>query len=161
MQFFWLHTVFTKLRWGKGQPSQHLSQGGICYHTGQLPPVIAPKDIMKPFSCWIILQGVVSIQNISLLRFQRRRISAVQNRISISRPQARLSALLQALIARGVIGDFRAPDILRFGFTPLYIGFEDIYDAVQHLRAVMENKEWDSDKFRNRSKVTWARWRMF
>jgi len=52
-------------------------------------------------------------------------------------------AIVQALIARGVIGDYRAgdggihKDILRFGFTPLYIGFEDVWNAVEHLRQVL------------------------
>ena len=44
-------------------------------------------------------------------------------------------AIMQALIARGVIGDFRAPDILRFGFTPLYTRFADVWDAVDRLHA--------------------------
>jgi kynureninase len=52
-------------------------------------------------------------------------------------------AIVQALIARGVIGDFRAAgDILRFGFTPLYLGFEDVWNAVEHLREVLASGEW-------------------
>ncbi|MBI5279300.1 MAG: kynureninase [Burkholderiales bacterium] len=63
-------------------------------------------------------------------------------------------AIVQALIARGVIGDFRAPDILRFGFTPLYLGFEDVWNAVEHLRDVMDTREWQQPQFNRRNAVT-------
>ncbi|MBC5767434.1 kynureninase [Ramlibacter albus] len=63
-------------------------------------------------------------------------------------------AIVQALIARGVIGDFRAPEILRFGFTPLYLGFEDVWNAVEHLREVLATAEWKRDEFNRRNAVT-------
>jgi kynureninase len=62
--------------------------------------------------------------------------------------------IMQALIARGVIGDFRAPDILRFGFAPLYVSFTDIWNAVAQLVAVMEGREWQKPEFRRRAAVT-------
>jgi kynureninase len=62
--------------------------------------------------------------------------------------------IMQALIARGVIGDFRAPDIMRFGFTPLYLGFAELWDAVAILRDIMETRAWDKPEFHKRSKVT-------
>ena len=62
--------------------------------------------------------------------------------------------IMQALIARGVIGDFRAPDILRFGFTPLYLRFVDVWDAVEHLLQVLETGEWKQAQFQVRSAVT-------
>ena len=61
---------------------------------------------------------------------------------------------MQALISRGVIGDFRAPDLLRFGFAPLYLRYVDIWDAVQVLREVMEDRAWDTAEFRQRAAVT-------
>ena len=62
--------------------------------------------------------------------------------------------VMQALIARGVIGDFRAPDILRFGFTPLYVRFVDAWDAAEHLRQVLESGEWRQPQFNQRNAVT-------
>ena len=75
-------------------------------------------------------------------------------------------AIVQALIARGVIGDFRAgdpstgpgrtgyQDILRFGFTPLYIGFLDVWNAVEHLKQVLESSEWQRPEFSRKHAVT-------
>ncbi|MCY4303460.1 MAG: kynureninase [Aestuariivita sp.] len=63
-------------------------------------------------------------------------------------------AVIQALIARGVIGDFRAPDIIRFGITPLYIDQEDIDNAIDIIRDVMSRRLWDHDEYRQRAAVT-------
>ncbi|WP_208350562.1 kynureninase [Pseudaestuariivita rosea] len=63
-------------------------------------------------------------------------------------------AVIQALIARNVIGDFRAPDIMRFGITPLYLDEDDICDAVGHLADVLDNREWDKPEFRKPKGVT-------
>ena len=71
-------------------------------------------------------------------------------------------AIVQALIARGVIGDFRKGDggtgrhldILRFGFTPLYVGFEDVWNAVEHLHQVLAQGEWQRPEFNQVNAVT-------
>lgn len=63
-------------------------------------------------------------------------------------------AAMQALIARGVIGDFRAPDIMRFGFTPLYIDEDDVRRAVDILEDVITNNLWDDPAYKIRGRVT-------
>ncbi len=63
-------------------------------------------------------------------------------------------AIMQALIARRVIGDFRAPNILRFGLAPLYTRFVDVWDAVDHLESVLRIGEWREPRFSVRAAVT-------
>jgi len=63
-------------------------------------------------------------------------------------------AVMQALIARGVIGDFRAPDLIRFGFAPLYNSFAEIVRAAEILAEILNAREWDRPRFHKRAKVT-------
>lgn len=63
-------------------------------------------------------------------------------------------AAMQALIARGVVGDFRAPDIMRFGFTPLFIGDAEVDAAISHIGDIMQNRLWDRPEFHERQAVT-------
>lgn len=72
--------------------------------------------------------------------------------ISFRHPNA--FEICQALIAAEVIGDFRAPDIVRFGLTPLYLGFEDLWQAVDRLAAIMDSESWRDPKYAVRGKVT-------
>jgi kynureninase len=74
------------------------------------------------------------------------------NHVIFHHPEA--YAVVQALKARGVVGDFRAPDCIRLGIAPIYLAYEDIWHAVQHLRQVMENREWARESFRVRAAVT-------
>ena len=63
-------------------------------------------------------------------------------------------AVIQALIARGVIGDYREPRIMRFGFTPLYTTFTEVFDAVEILGEILDNRTWDQPQFKVRHSVT-------
>lgn len=81
------------------------------------------------------------------------------SQVSLIRQQGAY-AIVQALIARGVVGDFRAgdgnpyPDILRFGFTPLYLGFADVWNAVEQLHQVLASGEWQKPAFQQKQAVT-------
>jgi kynureninase len=72
--------------------------------------------------------------------------------ISFRHPHA--FEICQALIADGVIGDFRAPDVIRFGLTPLYLGFEDIWTAVERMAGILNTERWRDPQFAVRGKVT-------
>jgi kynureninase len=74
------------------------------------------------------------------------------SQVAFSHPEA--FAVVQALIARGVVGDFRAPDLLRFGLAPLYLRYVDVLDAVEALERVLGGEEWRRPAFRSRGKVT-------
>jgi kynureninase len=63
-------------------------------------------------------------------------------------------AVVQAMMARGVIGDFRAPDIARFGFSPLFLGYAEVWDAAQILADILATRAWDRPEFRARAAVT-------
>lgn len=74
------------------------------------------------------------------------------SQVSFRHPEA--YAIMQAMIARGVVGDFRAPDIIRCGFTPLFIDADDVARAVQIISEIMQNGLWDRPEYKARAKVT-------
>ena len=72
--------------------------------------------------------------------------------VSLHHPEG--YAVMQALIANHVIGDFRSPGMMRFGFTPLYTSFADVWDAVDILARILDRNEWDQPQFLSRKAVT-------
>jgi kynureninase len=74
------------------------------------------------------------------------------SQVSFRHPQG--YAIMQAMIAAGVIGDFRAPDIIRCGFTPLFIDLDDVDRAVAIVAEIMEKSLWDTPVYKTRAKVT-------
>jgi kynureninase len=74
------------------------------------------------------------------------------SQVALTHPEG--YAVMQALIARGVIGDFRMPDILRFGFAPLYVRHVDVVRAARTLELVLAGRVWDDPRYRERAAVT-------
>jgi kynureninase len=74
------------------------------------------------------------------------------SQVALAMPHA--YQVCQALIARGVIGDFRTPDLLRLGFAPLYLTFTEVWDAMEILRGVLAGDEWRDPAYAVRATVT-------
>ena len=112
--------------------------------------------------------AALRVKSLALTRLFAERVEALCAQLALVSPRDDLARgsqvcfshpeiaypLVQALIARGVIGDFRAPDVLRFGFTPLYLRFVDAFDAAEHLREVLDSGEWQRPEFNQRQAVT-------
>ncbi|WP_086606652.1 kynureninase [Erythrobacter donghaensis] len=90
--------------------------------------------------------------NVALELVSPPRASERGSQLSFRHPEA--YAICQALIARGVIGDFRAPDVLRLGFAPAYLSFADMAAAARHLAEVLASGEWERAEFNRRAAVT-------
>jgi len=74
------------------------------------------------------------------------------SQVSLNCPEG--YAVMQALIAHNVVGDFRAPDKIRFGFTPLYTRYVDVWDAVEALARILDQRLWDDPRFLAKKAVT-------
>src|SRR5258705_113822 len=120
---------------------------GIC----PTPPALRRRSLALTALFIALVEDRGARQGLSLQTPRDTRLRGSQ--VSFARAEGSY-AIIQALIARGVIGDFRAPDILRFGFTPLYTRFVDVWNAVEHLVQVMESGEWRAAEFNQRAAVT-------
>ncbi|MDP3263359.1 MAG: kynureninase [Tabrizicola sp.] len=132
------------------------------------PPVLQLAALEAALDVW----DQVSLTDLRAqsLRLQDQFIKGVESRttgLTLATPRSHMMrgsqvsfrhpegyAIMQNLIAEGVIGDFRAPDILRFGFTPLFIDEDDVARAVNILAKIMEYGTWDKPQFKKRAKVT-------
>jgi len=113
-------------------------------------PALAAKSRQL---CTAFIEAVEqACEGMGLILLTPRDAAVCGSQVSFTHPDA--YPIMQALIERGVIGDFRAPDILRFGFTPLYVGFEDVWRAAETLGDIMTSGAWRAARFQERAKVT-------
>ncbi len=132
------------------------------------PPVLQLAALEVALDIWDMVDMVdVRTKSIALTDLFIREVEAACDMVTLASPRdgnARGSqvsfafedgyAAMQAFIARGVIGDFRAPNIMRFGFTPLYIDEGDVIKAVEIISDVMNNRLWDAPQYKVRNAVT-------
>jgi kynureninase len=132
------------------------------------PPIVALAALDAALDAWDgVTMEAVRARSIELSERFIREVEARCPELELASPrdpQARGSQVsfrfhegyagMQALIAKGVIGDFRAPDIMRFGFTPLYLSEDDVVRAAEILEEIMQGRLWDTPGHKTRSKVT-------
>ncbi len=132
------------------------------------PPVLAFQPLMAALDIWdMVDMADVRAQSVALCELFIHEVEANCPQVRLGSPRdaaARGSQVsfrfengfpaMQALIARGVIGDFRAPDTMRFGFTPLYIDRNDVLAAAGVVADVLNNNLWDRQEYKVRSRVT-------
>jgi kynureninase len=132
------------------------------------PPIIALAALDAALDAWDgVEMEAVRRQSIALSELFIREVEARCPSLTLASPRAPLRrgsqvsfrhsegyAVMQALIDHGVIGDFRAPDCLRFGFTPLYIGEADVMGAVAILERILADGSWDQPRYRQKAAVT-------
>ena len=142
--------------------------GGIDRMRCGTPPVIALAALEAALDAWdAVDMAAVRARSIELCdlfisQVEKRCPDLVLNsprdgnkrgsQVSFRHPEG--YAIMQALIAQGVIGDFRAPDSMRFGFTPLYIGDIEVRGAVDVLEHILTNRLWDRPEYRRKAAVT-------
>jgi len=132
------------------------------------PPVIAMAALDAALDVWDgVSMGDVRTASIALSDLFIREVEACAPELTLASPRdgtrrgSQVSfrhadgyAIMQALIARGVIGDFRSPDMMRFGFTPLYVGETEVRAAVDTIADVTINRRWDAPEYRRKALVT-------
>lgn len=140
------------LRFLTGTPSI-LALAGLAAGLGTFDG-IAMRDVQaKSRALSQLFVGAVERRCGALVQLESPRDPAQRgSHVIFAHPEA--YAVMQALTARAVIGDFRAPDHLRFGFAPLYNRFEDVWRAAEILGEILATGEWDQPRFRARYKVT-------
>ena len=149
------------------EPGFRAAGGADRFLTGT-PPVLSTVSLDAALDLWAdVSMADVRAKSVALtdlfIRLVEKRCPALElaspreaamrgSQVSFRNDEA--YAIVQALIERGVIGDFRAPDIARFGFAPLFIRFVDVWDAVERMGEVLDGRLWDAPRFRRRGKVT-------
>ena len=142
----------------------------ICKYICGTPPIIAYKAIesgltvFEQVSMNVVREKSIKLSEMFIQLMQQECIkfgfelfsprNAEQRGSQVSFTHGNGFSIMQTLISHSVVGDFRQPNILRFGFSPLYMRFEDVWLAVICLRKIMQTKEWQSEQFNKRGYVT-------
>ncbi len=150
-------------------PDYHPAAGGGRMRVGT-PPVLSLAALDTALNVWddididIVRSASIELSDLFIHEVERRCAGHGLTLASPRKAERRGSqvsfrfeegyAAMQALIKEGVIGDFRAPDLMRFGITPLFIGEVEIIAAAERIAAVLEGRLWDRPEFKKRAMVT-------